>query len=153
MFHVALRAGLPPPELRTRSSRELFCLASACACGGAAAADRRADVRQQGHPATKGQAKRWPLFAWEAGVTADVAPDVLRAAPFVYVCARLYNLTGETNGFLVEERLAGKCHCKARASMHTWRVCDQRSRCSRTFSRGARTPCTAAVRLASARVS
>lgn len=129
MFHAAQRVGLPPLELRTRANKEVFCSASYCACTGASGTDRRigdASHRSSAAPlqqlaqstaragAAVEQQQIMPLVTWEPGVTADVAPDLLRAAPFVYVCDRLYNLNGQPGGFDIEERIAGRCHCKAR---------------------------------------
>jgi hypothetical protein len=146
MFHHALREGLPPPELRTRSMKEVFCSASFCACGGAPLDRRTADGAQRGTPVQSQAVARpaaeqqvMPLVTWEPGVTADVAPDLLRAAPFVYVCDRLYNLSGQPGGFEVEERVLGRCYCKVRhetawvsgpSSAHVAARAGTRSRCA-----------------------
>ena len=118
MFHPALRPGLPPLEQRTK---DVFCRVSACTCSASAAA--AAVLQQHAGKAGSGgdappalQQLNMPLVTWEPGVTADVAPDLLRAAPFVYVCDRLYNMSGEPGGFEVEERLPGRCHCKVSAA-------------------------------------
>jgi hypothetical protein len=124
MFHPALRVGLLALELRTRG-KEVFCSASLCACTGASGAERRGvgegnqrgaiPLQVQASAAEQAQQQQnMPLVTWEPGVTADVAPDLFRAAPFVYVCDRLYNLSGQPGGFEIEERVPSRCYCKVR---------------------------------------
>jgi hypothetical protein len=124
MFHQALRLGLPALEQRTRG-KDVFCSASFCACTNASGSDRRGvgegNNNQRGTMPHQLQAsaaehaqqqQNMPLVTWEPGVTADVAPDLFRAAPFVYVCDRLYNMSGQPGGFEIEERVPGRCYCK-----------------------------------------